>query len=499
VRGPRAARRARRRGFELLLGLLTLLLGLRTLSLLRRLRRLLHLLCGLLGGFRGLRHRFGALGLHALHVLRHLLQRLRQRVGAGGELLLLRGGARAVGARDLLVPALLLLRQLARLLREVVQVAFHCGALEQLFAAFERLAELLLPLGEVLQRVLRALGVEVLQRVPQLLQLLAQFGRERALQLLAHLGHARLKRRVGDAGGLRRPLELGKRLLRLLGLLHELLLALRDGLGLLRLLEGEVLRLLPTLRRLIAWLRARQVLRLALQLLAGLRKRVERAREGIALLALLGALFGAREDAQHEFLRARRLAARRIVGGHRPVAQRVAGLQAHLCEVERAAQERAIGVRRRQRQFVAPHRTGFAQRRDAPAFDGRGAQAVVVAYIDHHRCPQVRRGIRVGAGHRNLEHRRQVGGHRDGQHDRIARDGRAGGRRELEPVRTRLPRREHAGEKRAPSMTSACSSGPDHTAFASGVVTSPTTSSLVPAGTSTVSPEVGTGSSSRPR
>ena len=200
-------------------------------------RRLLHLLPGLLGLLAGRVEPLATGGV--VHRLAQAVERGGQRIGPRRELPFGLGGAGGVRRAHLPVPFALLLGQRFGFLAQVGQIALQRCAPEQLAAALECLPRLPLHLGEPLQRLLGPFGVEVLERLLQLLQSLAQLGRERAIELVPDLGQLALPRGVAQAGGLRALPERFQRLLQRLRLPHQLLLRLRDHLCLLRLLERE--------------------------------------------------------------------------------------------------------------------------------------------------------------------------------------------------------------------------------------------------------------------
>ena len=162
--------------------------------------RLLHLSRGLP---RLLARRVEALlSRRRVHRLGHLGERRGQRVGARGELLFRCGRAHAVGRRDLGVPLPLLLRQILGFLAQVGEVTFERGAAKQLLAPLQSVPQLLLGLGQPLEGVLGAVGVEILERLLQRRQALAKLRRERSVDLLADLRKLALPGRIPQAGRL---------------------------------------------------------------------------------------------------------------------------------------------------------------------------------------------------------------------------------------------------------------------------------------------------------
>ena len=130
-----------------------------------------------------------ALGRRPLRhdVPRDLLNPLGQRAGTLGERTLPRG-RRAVGAHRLRsVPLVLAPLQLLGVRGERRERAFGRGAAEELPAALQLGLELLLRLGEALQRLPRGLGIEFRERLLQLPQALLQLGRHGASEQLLHL------------------------------------------------------------------------------------------------------------------------------------------------------------------------------------------------------------------------------------------------------------------------------------------------------------------------
>ena len=86
----------------------------------------------------------------------------------------------------------LLSRQLFGLLREVGKIPLECGPAEQFAAAFQGLPELLLCLGQLLERVFGPLRVQLTQRLLQRGKFLPEFGGQGAFQLIAYLGQLAL-------------------------------------------------------------------------------------------------------------------------------------------------------------------------------------------------------------------------------------------------------------------------------------------------------------------
>ncbi len=212
-----------------------MLLGLLSLPLSSRLAGLLHLA----GSARGLTLSIGHLALPVLRQLRsELLERRRQRIGPTGQLLFARRGAIAVGRVDLVVPAALLLREVARLLGQVGEIPLERGAPEQLLGLFQRLAQLTLLLDQLFERLLGSIRVQVLEGLLELVELLSQLGRQRPLDLLADLGQLLLPGRVPQAGGLGGLLQCFQRLLQAFSLRHHTLLLGRHGFGPLSLFVG---------------------------------------------------------------------------------------------------------------------------------------------------------------------------------------------------------------------------------------------------------------------
>ena len=181
---------------ELLLGLLTGLLRLARLPVVRRPRGALH------GGARVARRlrgpRQGWPG--RAEILRDLVDPRRKRVGALRQGALARRrdavGSRRVVAVPLALPAL----QVLRVGGQGGERPLRRRAPEQLLAALQLGLELLLRLGEPLERLARGLRIELRQRVLELAQPLLELRRHGALQQLLHLAQPRLERGVVDPG-----------------------------------------------------------------------------------------------------------------------------------------------------------------------------------------------------------------------------------------------------------------------------------------------------------
>ena len=122
--------------------------------------------------------------------------------------------------------------------RERRERAFDRGPAEQLLAALELGLELLLRLGETLERAARRLRVEPRQGVLQLAQPRRQLRRHRTLQQLLDLAQPRLERRVVHPGGLGRARDLLHRPRQLPHPLLQRLLLPCHGLRPFRRLEG---------------------------------------------------------------------------------------------------------------------------------------------------------------------------------------------------------------------------------------------------------------------
>ena len=105
-------------------------------------------------------------------LLGDLPQRGGQRVGSGGELLFRQCRAGTVARAYLRVPLLAAPRQVLRLLTQVGQIAFEGRPAEELAAALQRLAQLLLRLGQLLQGFLGAFRIQILEGLLEAGQLL---------------------------------------------------------------------------------------------------------------------------------------------------------------------------------------------------------------------------------------------------------------------------------------------------------------------------------------
>ena len=165
-----------------------------------------------------------------LHLLRHVARPLREllrllRIG--------RARARAVGE------LLLRLRQFLRLVAERLHRALEGGALEHLRALLQLLTHPLLLLGEVGERLPRAVGVEFLRRAFEPLQRRAHLGRHRLAQHPLRVLQLPREGGVERTGRTQTILHLTRRLLQSLHPLLQSPLLLGDLLGLLGRLEAH--------------------------------------------------------------------------------------------------------------------------------------------------------------------------------------------------------------------------------------------------------------------
>src|SRR5439155_24284127 len=157
-------------------------------------------------------------------------------------------GAGVVGPRSVLaIPLPLAPRRVLGVGRERRERTLDGGPAEQLLAALELRLELLLRLGEALERPARRLGVEPRHCFLQLTEPRRQLRRYRALQQLLDFAQPRLECRVAQPGGLGRARDLLHRARQLLDPLLQRLLLPRHGLRALRRLKRK--RSVPPLRR----------------------------------------------------------------------------------------------------------------------------------------------------------------------------------------------------------------------------------------------------------
>src|SRR2546430_943235 len=228
----------------------------------QRLGHARHLLLGLRPGLgRGRRVTFARRLRRALHrrsgIADRLLRRGERGAGTGAEVRgypvdAARQRFRAVGPRalacgaravrpwgGLALPLPLAPPQVLGVGRQRRERAFDRGPAEQLLAALELGLELLLRLGEALERAARRLRVEPRQGVLQLAQPRRQLRRHRTLQQLLDLAQPRLERRVVHPGGLGRARDLLHRPRQLLHALLQRLLLPCHGLRPFRRLEGK--------------------------------------------------------------------------------------------------------------------------------------------------------------------------------------------------------------------------------------------------------------------
>ena len=135
---------------------------------------------------------------------------------------------------------------------------------------------------------------------------------------------------------------------------------------------------------------------------------------------------------------------------------------------------------------------------DPPALHRDAGDAVVVPGVHDERHLEAQRSDGVGAGHRDLDRRRAVRYDPHGKPHGVAGEGRAA-RAWSARADTRRTRRARSYPLNPPPSTSSSARwrAPTQAAAVSGAVASPWVSSRVPAGRSSVSPSVGTGSDSR--
>src|SRR5881296_3796373 len=219
----------------------------------QRLRHARELLLGLRPGFRRWRGALHGRSCRAGGLLRrrergagarpevrgYPLDAAGQGVRAVGERALPRRAGAVRPRRVLAIPLRLAPLQVLGVGRERRQRALDGGPAEQLLATLELSLELLLRLGEALQRAARGLRIEPRQRLLQLPQPRRQLRRHRALQQLLDFAQPRLERRVAQPGGLGRARDLFHRARQLLNPLLQRLLLARDRLRALRRLEGK--------------------------------------------------------------------------------------------------------------------------------------------------------------------------------------------------------------------------------------------------------------------
>src|SRR5216110_2360899 len=221
---------------ELLLGLRPGFRRGRGASVVRRLRGALHRRSRRAGGL--LRRRERGAGARP-EVRGDPLDAAGQGVRAVGERALPRRAGAVRPRRVLAIPLRLAPLQVLGVGRERRQRALDGGPAEQLLTALELVFELLLRLGEALERAARRLRIEPRQRLLQLPQPRRQLRCHRALQQLLDFAQPRLERRVAQPGGLGGARDLFHRARQLLNPLLQRLLLARDGLRALRRLEGK--------------------------------------------------------------------------------------------------------------------------------------------------------------------------------------------------------------------------------------------------------------------
>ena len=91
----------------------------------------------------------------------------RERIGAPGQLLFGLSRPGTVARGGLLVPLALFPGQVFRFLRQICQVSFQRCPAEQLPAPLQRLTQLPLRLGQLLQRIFGTLCVQILEGLLQ--------------------------------------------------------------------------------------------------------------------------------------------------------------------------------------------------------------------------------------------------------------------------------------------------------------------------------------------
>ena len=124
----------------------------------------------------------GRLRLRERQRLSGALHTTGERIGGRGEVAL-RGNRRGVGVlRVLFGPFRLAALQIFSVFGERRELTLERRALEQLLAALELAAQLLLRFGETLQRLPRCFRIETRERLLQLAQPLLELRREGALQ-----------------------------------------------------------------------------------------------------------------------------------------------------------------------------------------------------------------------------------------------------------------------------------------------------------------------------
>src|SRR5881396_248685 len=208
----------------------------RGVSVVRRLRGALHRRSRRAGGL--LRRRERRAGARP-EVRGYPLDAAGQGVRTVGERALPRRAGAVRPRRVLAIPLGLTPLQVLGVGRERRQRALDGGPAEQLLATLELSLELLLRLGEALERAARRLRIEPRQRLLQLPQPRRQLRRHRALQQLLDFAQPRLERRVAQPGGLGRARDLFHRARQLLNPLLQRLLLARDRPRALRRLEGK--------------------------------------------------------------------------------------------------------------------------------------------------------------------------------------------------------------------------------------------------------------------
>src|SRR6266700_504434 len=375
----------------------------------RRLRRALHRRSGIAD--RVLRRGERRAGTGA-EVRGHSVDAARQRVRAVGQRTLV-CGARAVRPWCVLaIPLRLAPPQVLGVGRKRRERAFDRGPAEQLLAALELGLELLLRLGEALERAARRLRVEPRQGVLQLAQPRRQLRRHRTLQQLLDLAQPRLERRVVHPGGLGRARDLLHRPRQLLYPLLQRLLLPCHGLRPFRRLEGK--RSVPPIGGAacagrIAGPLLPQIPRPRPQLALRLGERVRRRGDIPRSRARRRAQLLEAREPQRDFLAPPHVRAGRgdVVPGLDAEPQRVARQQPAPLRVEIPLDDRSL-TRARHVERLAHDRPHFSRPAHAPAHDLEPGQTVIVPRIDHERLPERQRQRRVAARDRQRDHGRGI-------------------------------------------------------------------------------------------
>src|SRR5439155_6564256 len=305
---------------------------------------------------------------------------------------------RAVGAHRLRsVPLVLAPLQVLRVRGERRERAFGRGAAEELPAALQLGLELLLRLGEALQRLPRGLGIEFRERLLQLPQTLLQLGRHGAGEQLLHLAEPRLERRVLDPRSLRGAGDLLNRLREFLHALLERLLLAGDRFRALARLERQRATLgprpRPRSRRLAARgagvTRAllRQVARPLPQLPRRPGDRVHRGSQIACGGARRRPQLPETRQPQRELRASPDVRGGRVVPGLRAQPQRVARQQPPALRVELPLHDGAV-AHAAYVEPVAPRLADLARLTHTPAHHLEPGQPVVVAHVDHERLAE---------------------------------------------------------------------------------------------------------------